>query len=372
MKKLVWIIPVVIVFLSCKGQSNGQAADQNKLSVLIFHDSVIVYNGIIGKSTVYKKYLPAESEKLSETIEKHRHKYGPQSEIHLKIAYESSAGFTSLIQHIPDIIRQNSGPDLKMTDVSEAEQQFFSILPFKWSFIDSLNKPLVLDLNMPREDPEEKKFSPASLTLILFDDSVVYYHKSLKDARKASYKGDLSIRKVIEKEKKNVPEKVLMIVIKPTPSAGYTNTVDILDEMTINKIKRFAMVKPSKEEEDALGIKPLSLDGSWPVAVETPSSVTTQVTNEKGFVIELKKDGSAWCSITTYKLEQTPQKVNIPVRNKLGDLIAKYKKQCAAQGIKAIYLVKGHPNTKYPLFEEVIGALRDNDEFKYNLITTDN
>ncbi|MFI5130326.1 MAG: ExbD/TolR family protein [Chitinophagales bacterium] len=370
MKKLIWIIPVVIVFLSCKGQSNRQAADQNKLSVLIFHDSVIVYNGIIGKSTVYKKYLPTESEQLSETIEKHRHKYGPQSEIHLKIAYESSAGFTSLIQHIPEIIRQNSGPDLKMTDVSETEQQFFSILPFKWSFIDSLNKPSTLDLNMPREEPSEKKV-PASLTLILFEDSILYFHKSLKDARKASYKGDLSIRNVIQKEKKNVPEKDLVIVIKPTASASYSNTVDILDEMTINNIKRFAMVKVTKEEEDALGVKPLSLDPAAPVTVETPS-VTSQVRNEKGFLIEIKKDQSVWYSITTDKLEQEPQKINGPLRKTLGGEIGKYKKKCAEQGIKTTLLVKGHPNVKYAQFEEVIGSLRDNDEFKYNLITTDN
>jgi biopolymer transport protein ExbD len=253
-KKLNWIIPVAIVFLSCNGPSNRQA-DQNKLSVLIFHDSVLVYNGVISKSTVYQKYLPTESEKISDAIEKHRLKYGARSEVHLKIAYENSAGLTGLFQQIPDIIRQNSGPDIKLTDVSETEQEFFSILPFKWAFIDSMSQPTRLDLAMPKEDEPEKKTSNPSLTLILFKDSIVYYHKSLKDARNASYKGDRAIRKVIEQLKNNVPEKDLVIVIKPTASASYSNTVDILDEMTINKIKNFAMVKPSKDEEDALRVK---------------------------------------------------------------------------------------------------------------------
>jgi hypothetical protein len=37
-------------------------------------------------------------------------------------------------------------------------------------------------------------------------------------------------------------------VIKPDPDATYKNTVDILDEMTINKVKRFAMIKISDQE----------------------------------------------------------------------------------------------------------------------------
>ena len=40
-----------------------------------------------------------------------------------------------------------------------------------------------------------------------------------------------------------------VVVIKPTPDASYKNTVDILDEMTINAVKRFAMVKISDTEQ---------------------------------------------------------------------------------------------------------------------------
>jgi biopolymer transport protein ExbD len=371
MKKLIWVIPVIIGFLSCKGQSDNHAADQNKLSVLIFHDSVIVYNGVFDKTTAYKKYLLTEPEKLKEVIEQNRRKYGSQSEILLKIANKGGADLADLIQYMGDISTQNSGPDLKIADITETEEQFFSVFPFKKSFLDSLSKPSALELNMPGEGPEEKKLPPASLTLILFEDSIIYYHKSLKDARKASYTGARSIRKVIQQEKKDVPEKDLIIIIKPTGNATYTNTVDVLDEMTINNIKHFAMVKVTKEEEEALGVKPFSLEHSSPVAVEIPSSISTRI-EDKGFLIELKKDRSVWYSITTDNLEQRPQKVNEPIRKNIGNLIAKYKDQSIKQGLRYRFLVKGHPDTKFPLFEEVLGALKDNDEFKYNLITTDN
>ena len=37
-------------------------------------------------------------------------------------------------------------------------------------------------------------------------------------------------------------DKDLVVVIKPTDDATYKNTVDMLDEMTINDVKRYAMV----------------------------------------------------------------------------------------------------------------------------------
>lgn len=42
----------------------------------------------------------------------------------------------------------------------------------------------------------------------------------------------------------------------------------------------------------------------------------------------------------------------------------------AFAGGKLIYLIKGDNNSKYPTFEAVINAMRRNEEFKYNLITS--
>ena len=42
----------------------------------------------------------------------------------------------------------------------------------------------------------------------------------------------------------------------------------------------------------------------------------------------------------------------------------------AFAGGKLIFLIKGDNNSKYPTFEAVINAMRRNEEFKYNLITS--
>jgi len=73
--------------------------------------------------------------------------------------------------------------------------------------------------------------------------------------QKAKEKGDPNWEKA-------ALDKDFVVIIKPDPDATYKNTVDILDEMTINNVKRFAMVKITDDEyalikktEESNGIK---------------------------------------------------------------------------------------------------------------------
>ena len=62
------------------------------------------------------------------------------------------------------------------------------------------------------------------------------------------------IRDIIIDKKKALGEKVddLVVVIKPNEESTFKNTVDILDEMTINGVKKYALVKISDVENQLI------------------------------------------------------------------------------------------------------------------------
>jgi hypothetical protein len=118
------------------------------------------------------------------------------------------------------------------------------------------------DVDKPEEQNKVKE--SGAFTIMLGKDDVVYFYEGMDPAtegnfRSASFK---TIRDEIIRKRQNTNPEDLVVIIKPTPDATYKNTVDILDEMTINEIKRYAMVDISDVEyqlvkitESAAGIK---------------------------------------------------------------------------------------------------------------------
>lgn len=132
-------------------------------------------------------------------------------------------------------------------------------------FTTTMTQPTALQLFLPKdtEKPEEQNKVKASgaLTLMLGKVDKVYYYEG-DDPTKIQFSNFKEIRDVILKKKKSTDPKDFVVVIKPTVDATYKNTVDALDEMTINDVKRFAMVDISPVEyqivqatEQANGIK---------------------------------------------------------------------------------------------------------------------
>ncbi len=163
-------------------------------------------------------------------------------------------------------------------------------------FTATMSSPTTLDLNMPKdikkqEDQTEVKESSV-LTIMLGKADQVYYYegKLVVDAtgnnfKQTTFKG---IRDIIVNKKKevmdryyqspnpeceakakaegkpvsNCADKDFVVIIKPSDDATYRNTVDILDEMTINQVRTYAMVKIVdveyeliKKTEESNGIK---------------------------------------------------------------------------------------------------------------------
>jgi biopolymer transport protein ExbD len=135
-------------------------------------------------------------------------------------------------------------------------------------FTTTMSQPTAMNLFMPKDvdKPEEqnKVKESGAFTIMLGKDDVVYFYEGMDPAAEGNFRTATfkTIRDEIIRKKKSTNPEDLVMIIKPTPDATYKNTVDILDEMTINEIKRYAMVDISPVEyqlvkitEAAAGIK---------------------------------------------------------------------------------------------------------------------
>ena len=127
-------------------------------------------------------------------------------------------------------------------------------------FTSTMSTPTTLDLFMPKDTNKDEELNKAkesgALTILLGKDNNIYYYEGQLSVDEASnnfkstnFKG---IRDVIIDKKRSTPPEDLVIVIKPNEEATYKNTVDILDEMTINQVKRFALVEILEVENELI------------------------------------------------------------------------------------------------------------------------
>lgn len=150
-------------------------------------------------------------------------------------------------------------------------------------FTTTMSTPSTMKLFMPKdekkeEDKTEVKESGALTIMLGKDNGIYYYEGQLKEDgsnfKSSTYK---EIRDEIINKKKQVidahyhtpacealqksaeekgdkdwkdacKDKDFVVVIKPNSEATYKNTVDILDEMTINQVKRFALIDITPDE----------------------------------------------------------------------------------------------------------------------------
>jgi len=139
-------------------------------------------------------------------------------------------------------------------------------------FTTTMSSPTTMELYMPKDtdkdEDQNKAKESGALTIMLSKDNHVYYYegqlkedasnflsvnfagirKIIIDKKKSvidAHQHDAGCEKIWAKnagDKKSCLDKDLVIVIKPDEQATYKNTVDILDEMAISDIKRYAMV----------------------------------------------------------------------------------------------------------------------------------
>jgi len=125
-------------------------------------------------------------------------------------------------------------------------------------FTTTISQPTTMKLNLPKDTdkPEEqnKLKESGALTLLLGKNDNVYYYEGILDPTASNLKNTTmkKIRDEILSKKRSTPPDDLMVVIKPGNESTYKDVVNALDEMTINDIKRYALVDISEVETQLL------------------------------------------------------------------------------------------------------------------------
>lgn len=109
----------------------------------------------------------------------------------------------------------------------------------------TLSKPQTMEITMP-EKPKDEKDRPEVnekkvLTLVLGKDDKVYWYVGITDpeAKAADFSKD-GIRKILVQKNSEIRD--MIVLIKALDESKYKNLVDILDEMSISNVKRYAIV----------------------------------------------------------------------------------------------------------------------------------
>jgi len=135
-------------------------------------------------------------------------------------------------------------------------------------FTTTMAQPTAMNLFMPKDvdkpEDQNKVKESGAFTILLGKEDIVYFYEGLDPATEGNFRTATfkTIRDEIIRKKQSTKVDDFVIIIKPSEDATYKNTVDILDEMTISEIKRYAMVDISPVEyqlvkitEGAAGIK---------------------------------------------------------------------------------------------------------------------
>jgi biopolymer transport protein ExbD len=124
-------------------------------------------------------------------------------------------------------------------------------------FTTTISTPVAMDLIFPKADFPPTHISKDGVLNILLNNknAFVYEGNDISKIEKISYS---EIRSKINNKKKRTKlenkENKFMVLIKPNENANYQQIINVLDEMIINDVKRYALVDIDKKEIEKINL----------------------------------------------------------------------------------------------------------------------
>ncbi len=117
-------------------------------------------------------------------------------------------------------------------------------------FTTTMSKPTGLKIFLPKSVPDNiRQHTPASgaLTLLLTANKRIFYYEGYDLGQMHPVEAN-AIRQIILDKKKRTTAEKFMVIIKPGKDSNFESLVNVIDEMTIDNVKRYAMVDPDPSE----------------------------------------------------------------------------------------------------------------------------
>jgi biopolymer transport protein ExbD len=117
-----------------------------------------------------------------------------------------------------------------------------------------MSKPSVMPLHLPADSTPTLQPESGAITLLLGQNNNIYYYEG-KSPDIGKSVDQRSIRTILLDKKRRTNPTWFEVIIKPSKSATFGNTVNILDEMKIDNIHHFVLTDPTPYESQLLHSK---------------------------------------------------------------------------------------------------------------------
>lgn len=132
----------------------------------------------------------------------------------------------------------------------------FLLLTF-FMLTTTMLKPKAIELVMPVPDGDDQSTEvltikeSRAITLIPMPDNELFYYQGFSEAvAKSSTYGASGIRAVLLEHRKTTDKPI--IIIKAHPNSSFENLIELIDEMNITRIERYAIDQFGPKEEQLL------------------------------------------------------------------------------------------------------------------------
>lgn len=350
----------LIILLFATACTNPKNADNAPLTLIVKADSIFYFTGTL-KEGMHFKRIPADNASMHSMLSVANKEDGPGMTVTIKLADEGGGGAGRVIEN--GVWLSATATKLGMTvqpgKLDSLEEKVFS------STTVNIRKPEPLQLFLPREENPSEYAShepdDKTVTLILTRDIVHHYRGQLsakENARSATYK---DVRSAILSYKKSIGNDII-VLIKPSEEAAYQNTVDILDEMTINDIKQYALVDITPEEATLFNLV------TPPTSAKPVVNTDTTLPDNFDLIFYFNTKQEVYYRANGEGVDKA-LRIHPPTSSNIVKVIDEValKQNKKAEELKVA--IKADPKARYQVFKVVMEAFKQRNLFDFKMIS---